>query len=215
MAGLIADQAAQGMAQEAPVPASPQEGPPQAAQDGDIDELPEPGSIKEEEPTPDEQEAFTRVEIAAKKTIHDSPPVFQKFVEILENGKDAPAKTLARAALLVFQSVDDAAGGDIPEEVIIRGMEVCLDLIIKLAEDTGTMQVDETTANRAMQELVLQGGELYEYDTENLREAMAAEEGGGQPAQEQAQAQQPAQAQPAAQPVAQPAQAPAPQPGVM
>jgi hypothetical protein len=210
MAGLIANQAGQAPQEEMPPEeAPPEEVPAEGGGGDDIDPLPEPGSVKEEQPTPEEQEAFDRVELAAKKTIHDKPEAFQKFVEILQGGADQPAKTLAKAALMVFMIVDEAADGNIPEAVIVRGLEVCLDLIIKLAEDTGTMQVDEAVANRAMQELIVQAGEAFDLDTTNLQRTMDQEDGVDPGPQQGEQGAEQAEEQPAEQAQAPVEEAPA------
>ena len=72
----------------------------------------DPGGVAEEEgspvdpvsgdkstPTPQEQEAFSRVELAAKAMIHKDKKTFDGIVSMLKAEPDNPAKALATAAM--------------------------------------------------------------------------------------------------------------------
>ena len=172
MAGLLARQAAQGAKQQAP-----EQAPEQGVQQADPAQQGVQGGLQQEKPTPEEQKAFDKVEIAAKATIYEKK-VFQKLTKMLQDGANEPAKTLAKVALMVFSIVDEKSGGRIPETVMLRGAEVTLDLVIKMAEDTGIMQVDEKMAEQALYEMIVQAGELYGFDTAELHAALGVNQGG-------------------------------------
>ena len=156
MAGILADQVAGGAEQ---VAAEQQVAEQVAGEEAVAAAAESPPGL--EEPTPEEQDAFSRVEVAAKMVIHDDPKSFKKIAGMLETGAKTPARTLAKVAWLVFGIVDEKAGGKIPEAVILRGIEVTLDLVIKTAEDIGAMAIDEEMANRALEEVIGMAAEEY------------------------------------------------------
>lgn len=123
----------------------------------------------EEQPTPEEQEAFTRLELGAKALIYKDKNAFNSIVKMLQTGAENPAQTLAQAAITVFEMVDEKSGGTVPESLILRGAEVCLDLVIKVAEDTGVMQVDENMAAQALQQMLILAGDKYGFDPAELQ----------------------------------------------
>lgn len=172
MASVLSQQMAKGQAPAA-APAQTEQAP-----------MSQEGELQIEQPTPEEQAAFDKVEAAATATIHQNKEIFKKLTQMLQAGKDSPEETLARAALLVFGIVDEKSGGQIPETVIMRGAEVCLDLVIKLAEDTGIMEVDDEMALQALRHMVVLAGKQYGFDTTPIEQAMAARSGGGKEAEE-------------------------------
>lgn len=175
MAGVLGGQMAQGAQPEAPAEQVAEGEEQQQMTPQQMAE--EAGKAQPEEPTPEEQEAFDRVEAAATSIIHKDKAVSDNILKMLEAGSDNPPAALARAGLMVFNIVDEKANGNIPEEIILRGAEVTLDLVIELAEATGTMEVSEEIANQAMREMIVQAGELYDFDTTQLQEAMAIQSG--------------------------------------
>jgi hypothetical protein len=129
----------------------------------------QPVEAEGEQPTAKEQENFSRIELAAKAVVNSSKESYANIVQMLQGGADNPAQALATAAMMVFTAVDDQSKGKIPEELILRGAESALDQVIKVAEDTGTMQVSEQLAGQALQQLVMQVGESYGVDPADLQ----------------------------------------------
>lgn len=154
-------------------------GPPQSAPQGQPpaaggQQQEGPGELQAEEATPEEQEQFSRYEAAAQKIIDDKPEVFDRITKMLQNGAEDPVNTLARVALIIFGILDEQTQGGVPEGLIIRVAEVCLDHVVVLAEETGIMEIDINTANDAMLALIEQAGQQYDFDTTELREAVNA-----------------------------------------
>lgn len=146
-----------------------QAGAPAAGQPGGQTDV---NALEPEEPTPEEQEAFSRIELAADKVINSQPESYKNMMSIIKAEEENPAVGLAKAALVIFQVVDEKAPQGIPEELLLRGAEVTLDLVIREVEETGVMEVDESLANRAMKEMVVLAGQAYEFDTSELEAAM-------------------------------------------
>lgn len=144
----------------------------------------DPSGMQPEEPTPEEQEMFTRAELAIKSVIYEDKKSFGAIANMLEDGKDDPVNTLAAAGLLVFQTVDGMTKGGLPEIIMMRSAEVALDYVIDLAESKlGIMEINEETANEAMKALVRKAGEAYGIDVSEIEAAynnQAAPESSGQ-----------------------------------
>ena len=175
MAGILADQVAQGVAPQGQAVTEQEAGAATVAvEEATGQQVPEgeevPGQPGLQEPTPEEQDAFSRVELAAKTIIHKDPESFKKIAGMLESGADTPVETLAQVASMVFGIVDEKSGGKIPEDVILRGAEVTLDLVIKVADDTGAIEVDEETANRALEQMIGMLAEKYGFEAEGMPE---------------------------------------------
>lgn len=197
---ILAEQAAQGAVQppqeEVPVEQVPDEEDAAVAQEGAPQR---PEDIQPEEPTPEEQDEFTKVELAAKRVIHEKHEAFRKIVDMLKTGKDNPVPTLAQVALLIFGIVDGNSKQGISESIILRAAEVCLDLVIDLAEKAGIMQVDEQMAADAMNELIILAGNQYGFDTTGLAAEVKKAKGGQQtPAEPPTEEAAPAATQPGA-----------------
>lgn len=187
---ILNEQVAQSAAQPTPDPAQ-QPVPGQEQQPVPQEE------IQPEEPTPEEQAEFTKIELAGKRVIHEKEETFKQIVEMLKAGKDDPVQTLAQVALVVFGIVDGNSKQGIPESLILRAAEVFLDQIIDLAEKTGIMQVDEQTAADAMNQMIILAGNQYGFDTTGLAAEVKKAKGGQtaqpEPTEEQAEEQVPQQ----------------------
>jgi len=198
MAGLLGQQAAGAAPPEEAVPQEAQ----QEAQ-ADPTQQQAGGTPQPEEPTPEEQKEFTQIEIGAKRVIHEDPKRFNKFATRLKSGTDDLVNTLADTALMLFGIVESSSKKGISDTVFIRAAEVCLDLIIKLADDIG-LQTDEAMAEEALKILTEQLIQDYNIQDE---EGAAAQEAG--PDMEEAPAEEAAPAEPV------PAEGEAPPQGVM
>jgi hypothetical protein len=197
---IIGDQAAQGAQappQEAPVEQAPQE------QAGNTTEG---GAMTAETPTDDEQEQFTRYELAIKTAIQSE--AFKNIAKTLADNADNPVEILAEVSLNIFSGVDENATEEgIPEELFMRLAEATLDQVVKVAEDTGAFQVDEAMAEEALKLMIVKMGKLYGFSTEEMekgnvegqtRISKEGGQGGQQPPPEEAPVEQPAQQPPVA-----------------
>jgi hypothetical protein len=197
---IIGDQAAQGAQappQEAPVEQAPQE------QAGNTTEG---GAMTAETPTGDEQEQFTRYELAIKTAIQSE--AFKNIAKTLADNADNPVEILAEVSLNIFSGVDENATEEgIPEELFMRLAEATLDQVVKVAEDTGAFQVDEAMAEEALKLMIVKMGKLYGFNTEEMekgnvegqtRISKEGGQGGQQPPPEEAPVEQPAQQPPVA-----------------
>jgi hypothetical protein len=198
---IIGDQAAQGAQappQEAPVEQSPQQEQGAPAQEG--------GAMTADTPTGDEQEQFTRYELAIKTAIQSE--AFKNIAKTLADNADNPVEILAEVSLNIFSGVDESATEEgIPEELFMRLGEATLDQVVKVAEDTGAFQVDEAMAEAALKQMIVKMGKLYGFNTEEMekgnvegqtRISKEGGQGGQQPPPEEAPVEQPAQQPPVA-----------------
>lgn len=134
------------------------------------------GQQDDEQPTPEEQEAFTRVETAAMEIIYGdktSPAILKQ----LQAGADDPAKVLGDTAMMVFSQIDEKAGGKIPETVLLRGALKVLDLLAELAEESRTLPVDDTIRQQAVHYMLIAAAEMgyiSESDIASLQEMISS-----------------------------------------
>lgn len=119
-----------------------------------------------ETPTAQEQETFDRIAYAAKIALYDEG-THEDFMAMLKQGE--PAQALAQTAGTLFQQIDQKSGGKIPEDMILPAAEQVLDLVIEMAEKTGTMQIDETMAAKALQQMVLVLAQAYDFDPAEIQ----------------------------------------------
>lgn len=158
----------------------------------EISQVLDPSGVQPEDPTPEEQEMFTRAELAIKNVIYSDKKSFGAIANMLEEGKDDPVNTLAAAGLMVFQTVDGLTEGGLPEIIIMRSAEVALDYVIDLAETKmGIMDINEDTANQAMKALVKKAGEAYGIDVSEIEAAYSNQAPPGGATQSQAPGDQP------------------------
>jgi hypothetical protein len=139
-----------------------------------------------EEASPEEQDIFSRIELAALTMLYDDK-THGEFVNMLKAGAQQPAQTLATTALTIFGEIDRQSGGKVPEEMIIPALvEGVLGAVVDMAEKTRVMPVDEAVAGKAVQELLLLATQQYDIDPAEIEQAMAQMD----PAQQQAMVQQ-------------------------
>lgn len=175
MEGLI-DKESQGA-----VPAEPEKAELPAAQPG----------LAEEEATPEEQEAFERIEIAATEMIYNEESK-NEIVAQLQASATPPAETLGKIAMMLFSQIDEKAKGKIPEEVVLQGALKVLDLLAELAEASGAMQIDDNVRRDAVNYLLVEAkdlGYISESDVPAIQELIEemGQEGAMTMAQEQTQ----------------------------
>lgn len=130
----------------------------------------------EEQATPEEQDAFERVEVAAIEMLYNEK-TNKQFVEILKKGASTPAKSVARVAMQIFSMIDQKSDGQIPVAVVLQGAVQVLAVVVEMVEKMGIFEVGEDVLGRAVQEVVMKVAELYDMDQEEVQELMAEFQG--------------------------------------
>mgnify|MGYP001599763659 CR=1 FL=1 len=125
-------------------------------------------NVNEEEPTPAEADAFSRVVLACLKIIYDQS-THQGIVNMLAQGKNDPSQSLADTTTLLITQVDKKSGGKVPETVILPAAADVLGELGNLAAKAGIFQVDERTAAQAMQKTIMSLAEQYGVDPQDVR----------------------------------------------
>jgi len=163
----------------------PQAGIPQGQQAPDDDEVPG-GPDWNQEPTPEEQDAYERIEVASTTILHEKATQ-GPIIEQLKAGVDDPAQILAQVAMMVYAQIDEkitGSGGSIPEDVKMSSLFQILDNTAELAEITKTFPVDDQVRDQAIQQLLIvaaDAGMISEADLPQIQEMMGQGQGEAQP----------------------------------
>lgn len=128
---------------------------------------PEPEEATAETPegddyTPEEQDAIDRVVTAAGQVIYKDDKSHGSIMNMLKSGKDDPAQTLAQVTATIILQLDEKAGGNIPEEVILPASLEILTLVAELAEKSGAFTAGEDVQGQAV------GGMLQIFQDKDL-----------------------------------------------
>lgn len=153
---------------------APQEAPQEEAQAAPQEESAEFG----QEATPEEQQAYEKVILAASEVLYD-PKTSPKVIQMLQAGAEQPDKAIANAAVLVMTQLDDQSGGTIPEEVILPAATEVAELVAELGQKQGIFQVDDAVLKKAGHAMLMSLAEQYEIDPAELQpllESMPKEE---------------------------------------
>jgi hypothetical protein len=159
--------------------------------------------------SPQEQAAYEGVILAGIKILSDESTGPQ-IMSVLKSGSKDPAENLASATALIFSQIDEKSGGRVPEIVIAQATGVILDEVAEFATESGTMQIDKSTKDKASQylwqELANMGFDIDPSDTIGLSSGMSEEELGSMVQAQDAAANsgQPVQQSPQQQPAARP-----------
>lgn len=119
-----------------------------------------------------------RVILAGIKMLYDDAS-HAAVVEQLKAGANDPAGTIALTAFTLMQTLDEKAGGKIPEEALVAGAAGLLTEIVNLAQQSKALPVDDSTESAAMQRLVqlaIENGIIDQEDIQGLIESMPEEE---------------------------------------
>ncbi len=139
----------------------------------------QPVAADQAEASPDALDPATKaVVLAGIKMLYDDAS-HQAVVDQLKAGTEDPAGTIAQLAFTLMQSLDEKAGGKIPEDALVAGAAGLLTEIVNLAQKSKALPVDETTEAAAMQRLVklcIDNGIIDQEDIQSLIESMPEEE---------------------------------------
>lgn len=130
----------------------------------------------EDAATPEEQDAFKRVELAAIDILYNKKSN-QKFIEMLTAGAKTPAKTMAQVAMQVYLMIDEASGGKIPVSVVFQGAVQVLEVVRDMVEKVGLFEVDDAIIGKAVQEMIAISADKFDWDPEEVQELMTEYQG--------------------------------------
>ena len=151
---------------------------------------------------PKSQEHYEQVVLAGMEIIY-ADETHPQILTMLQQGADAPAQILAQAASLIVTQIDEQAGGQVPENVILPAASEILFYLVELAVSAGLFEVNEQVIAEAQQLLAMQLAQHYGVPPEVVEQhipgagAVMQAQGGSQPQsgqqpQPQAMQQQPA-----------------------
>ncbi len=127
-------------------------------------------------PTPEEQEAYERVVLSGVKALSD-PASSPQIMQMLGNEQAGdPAERLAKTTSTIFAQLDEQSGGTIPEAVIINSAGEILANVVEFASEAGVIPADKQTLDRASQLLLIDLGNMYDFDpaeVQGLSEGMS------------------------------------------
>lgn len=124
-----------------------------------------PAPQSDEQATAQEQEAFTRVETAAMEIVYGEQ-TNPKIAQQLQAGADNPAQVLGETAMMIFAQIDEQSGGKLPETVMLQGALKVLDLLAEFAQESGTLQIDESVQRQSVNYMLMSAAEMG-YISEN------------------------------------------------
>lgn len=136
-------------------------------------QMPESNAQMDEQPTPEEQEAFDRVETATIEVVHKKE-TSDMIVSQLKSAENKP-EVAAQLAAQIFSQIDEKSEGNMPETIILNAAYTTLEMITNMAEEAGIMQVGEAEMSQATQHLLnnlATMGYISEQDLPALQELM-------------------------------------------
>jgi hypothetical protein len=125
-----------------------------------------------EEVTPEAQENYERVVMAASEVLH-SDETHDSIMGMLKSGADDPGATMAEITTMVMLQLDEQSGGKIPEDVILPASEEVLTMVAELAHAAQIFTPDQQALNSAMQQTVTKLGEHYGVSPEDIQELLS------------------------------------------
>jgi hypothetical protein len=129
------------------------------------------GQAGGDQPTPQEQNAYERVVMAGMKVLYDNS-THPGIMNMLTKSASDPAKALADTVSMIMLQLDKKSGGKIPEMVILPAAAELLGDVAELASKAGVFTVDENTATKAMQLMVMSLAENYGVQPEDVQALM-------------------------------------------
>ena len=142
-----------------------------AAQQGPVQQAPPGQQAGGDQATPEEQEAYERVVLAASEVLYE-PKTSKPILESLKASADDPAQAIGQVAVMIIQQLDDKSNGTIPEVVIAQAAAEIAEMVAELGHSKGLFEVDEAVINRAGQVMLMGLAEAYDIDPEEIRALM-------------------------------------------
>lgn len=120
--------------------------------------------------TPEEQESYDSAMQMVSEIIYNNEESNQAIMGMIS--AEDPAGTIAEATIFVMSQIEEAFQGNYPEELIIVTSDEVSDLLIELADESGTVKMTEEIATNVKSQLIEQLAEEYGADPEDLQMAL-------------------------------------------
>lgn len=122
--------------------------------------------------TPEEQEAYDKVILAASEVMYgDMNPEIMKMLELEKND---PPKAIARVATTIIVQLDEKSGGTIQEQLIFPAAAEIAEMTAELADAKKVFPVDENVIQAAGQEMIVMIADEYGVPMEEIEAFMAS-----------------------------------------
>ena len=128
------------------------------------------GAADEDEPTPEESDAYEKGVIAIMRTLYDSGAADDIVASVVKANGDPDS--IAKATLQLMKSIDEATGGQIPETVLAPLATEALTQIVEMVEATG-IEVGGRGIAQALQIMLLDFMTEYGADPAQIQQALA------------------------------------------
>lgn len=135
-------------------------------------------AVGDEQATPEEQQAYDKVVLAALQFIHDEK-THPAVVKSLKDLAADPAAAIGTTAFNILIALDEKSGGQIPGEVLVPAALEIMNEVAELARAMKLFQVDEALLAKGVQNMValaIERGVISPEDVEALMGEMAPEE---------------------------------------
>jgi len=126
--------------------------------------------------TPEEQESYDKVVMAAETIIFDGEQS-GRLVKMLQGGAGNPGEAIGDVTVMLITQMDEQAGGKIPEEVVIPAAFEIMSDVIELGEAAGVLDMN-TDADYVSAWQATMGNVLMAYGAsqEEIEQLMAEHE---------------------------------------
>ena len=129
--------------------------------------------LPQEQPTPEEQEAFEKTSLAAMDLIHNEK-TRDTYLELLQRGAQTPAKTLGTNAANIVAQLDEKSGNSLPEDIIPHVAGDVVTMLGELADASGAFPVDDNVIGEAGHHMIQRIGELYGATMEDAQQVLGS-----------------------------------------
>jgi hypothetical protein len=128
----------------------------------------------EETPTKDEQDAFDKASTAAMRALNEDEQTHNAILDTLKKGASQPAKTIAQVATSIFGKIDKDSGGKMPTTIMYGVIEDIADQVIEMAEESGTVVVDDPMKVQIANELTANIAKMLDIDPQELQDLIGS-----------------------------------------
>jgi hypothetical protein len=139
-----------------------------------IEEEPATPTDFETTPTKEEQKAFDKASTAAMRALNEDEETHNAILQTLQKGASQPAKTIAQIATSVFSKIDKDSGGKMPTTIMYGVIEDIADQVIEMAEESGTVVVDEPMKVQIANELTANIAKMLDIDPQELQDLIGS-----------------------------------------